>query len=717
MRAFRLSGGVVLALASLVFPSLAAAQNDLADVQVQMAEARRHFDALEYEQAVPALDRSIAILSARRRDDTVKILSNAYEMRARARFGLGDQNGAREDLVSLLRVDPGHVLTGQISPRVVTMFEEAQKSTTTSVRLVVNPPTAEVQLDGITVKANATIPVIIGEHTLTAKQLGYRPGSATFTANPGSGSEATLELARTSAVLSIVTSPPDVDVFVDGVARGKTAGGPAPADYAPRAARAGVPLSALSAVLVLPDVGVGNHRIEFRRACYVQAERRVDITQLQDVVLDPVKLESAISTIVAQSTRQGTTVLVDGQDRGPAPYTAELCEGEHTVELRSPYGRYIRRIDTRPGQKLEVTGAMRPAFALVSASTGGPLNTDLRLAVERALDPVRSILVFAPPADRVDQTLKSSQLPPDWLLFDGNRRPMGLSSEITAPMRRDLSTKIAKAFDAQGVASVSIPSPINRNRVVVSLLGAGSAEPDVIELSLDRPDTIADAVAQLDRPMTFFRPSLSFTTIDVADIAGAVVLSVASGAGATDVQQGDVIVRANGQAVGGSAALAALLAPHAATDSLSLELKDKTGAVKKADVKVVMAPRLLGMSDQTLLANRALVDLRSRLAAPGAPGEESIVRLNLAAALARLQAWSEARAELQQVKLPEGPGVGDGTVQYLLGVCSDNLGNRAEAETAWRAAAASESWMTEDGPPVKALAEARLAELQRRQAR
>ncbi len=98
------------------------------------------------------------------------------------------------------------------------------------------------------------------------------------------------------------------------------------------------------------------------------------------------------------------------------------------------------------------------------------------------------------------------------------------------------------------------------------------------------------------------------------------------------------------------------------------------------------------------------------------PLEESIIRLNLAAALARLQAWSDARTELQKVKLPEGPGVGNGTVQYLLGLCADNLGNRAEAETAFKAAAASESWMTEDGPPVKELAEARLADLQKRPA-
>jgi len=79
-----------------------------------------------------------------------------------------------------------------------------------------------------------------------------------------------------------------------------------------------------------------------------------------------------------------------------------------------------------------------------------------------------------------------------------------------------------------------------------------------------------------------------------------------------------------------------------------------------------------------------------------------------------VQSWSDARAELQRVKLPDGRGVGNGTVQYLLGLCADQLGSRAEAESAFKAAAASESLLTEDGPPVKELAQAKLTEIQRR---
>jgi hypothetical protein len=131
-------------------------------------------------------------------------------------------------------------------------------------------------------------------------------------------------------------------------------------------------------------------------------------------------------------------------------------------------------------------------------------------------------------------------------------------------------------------------------------------------------------------------------------------------------------------------------------------------------VKVVMTPRLIGLFDETLLVNRTLLDLRARLQTPGDPLEDAVIRLNLAAALARVENWSDARTELQRVKLPDGPGVANGTVQYLLGLCAEKLGNRADAEAAWRAASASESLISEDGPSVKELAEAKLAELQRR---
>jgi hypothetical protein len=305
----------------------------------------------------------------------------------------------------------------------------------------------------------------------------------------------------------------------------------------------------------------------------VPVERRQEISQLDDYVLEPIRLVPAVAPLVVQSPAPDTMVWVDGEMKGKAPYTSDLCEGSHVVELRAPSGRDTRKVDAKAGQRLEIAGTLRPAFAIV-ASTQSSLNTDFRAAVARAFEPLNSILVFAPAPDALDAALKAEKLPPDWLGYDANRRPFGVAAEVTAAMRRDLSAKLAKAFDAQGIAAVTAPVPANRSRLVLTLLGAGIAEPDVIDINLEQPDTIAAAIAQLDRPLAFLTPTIGVAAIDVADLAGPVIAAVdANGPAAqAGLQAGDVVVAADTRPITDASALAAAVAARAGGQSLLLEV-------------------------------------------------------------------------------------------------------------------------------------------------
>jgi hypothetical protein len=682
----------------------------------QFAEAKRLFDALDYDAALRALDLTITNLEAKSPQDPTRreLLPAAYEMRARSKFGLGDQNGAKADFVALLKANAGHALTGQVSPRVVALFEEAVKSTVTTVNLAVTPPTAKIELDGLPVPASASLPVTIGEHTISADQAGYRKAQQAFNAEAGSAANVTLALERVSSVFNILTTPADVEVTLDGVKRGKTTPGPPPPAFAEAIAKAKVTPGQVSSVMVVADVAGGSHTIEFTRDCYVKAEAHIPVDKPDDYTVGPIALEHAVASLTVRANDPRAQVVVDGQARGSAPFnTADLCEGEHTVELRSQSGRFFKRIQARTGDKLNIDGVLKPAFAVLSAFGQQPGSADLRLAVERLFDPSTAVTLFAPPIEQVDQALRGNQMQAGWLAFDANKRPMGNSTDLVQSMRRDVGVKLAMTFGAQGVAGITV---LDRNRVVLSLLAAGSNDPDVLEVSLDNGDSVRRAIAQLDRLPAFFRPSIGMVPVDVADVVGVIVGSVdANGpAGKAGFKVGDLITRVNNNPIADAAAFNAALAATKADDTLTLDAKDKAGAARKAEVKVLMTPRLIGIADQTLLANAILVALRSRLLTPANPSEEAVMRLNLAAALARVEAWSDARSELQNVKLPDGSGVANGTVQYLIGLCAERTGNRADAEAAYRAAAASDSLLTEDGPPVKDLAQARLAELQRR---
>jgi hypothetical protein len=267
---------------------------------------------------------------------------------------------------------------------------------------------------------------------------------------------------------------------------------------------------------------------------------------------------------------------------------------------------------------------------------------------------------------------------------------------------------MAEALNAQGVASVTL---LGDNRMVIALLAAGSSVPDILAMQLDRPETIAAVVERLDRIPALSRPSIGLTAIDVADVNGAVVVA-ADAKTAPGIQAGDLIVAVGGQPLANASALATIVAGRSANDVLTLDLRSPEGAARQAKVTVFTTPRVISLFDSTILSNRVLLDMRARLAGARDPIEQATVRLNLAVALARSGEWNDARDELQRIQLPAGTGVGDGTVQYLLGLAADRLGNRADAEAALKNAAAAGGLVTEDGPAVRDLAEARLAELQ-----
>ena len=377
------------------------------------------------------------------------------------------------------------------------------------------------------------------------------------------------------------------------------------------------------------------------------------------------------------------------------------------------FGRDSKRIDARAGNQLTFDGVIKPTFAVVSASGAlANLTQDMRVLVERAMGASQTVRLLAPPADQADKALKANQLTTDWLATDAGGRPVGASAQMAGPIRKEASTRLADAFAVQGVASVTVVDP---NKVVLALLAAGSTTPDVFEISLDNTASINAAVAKLDRVVPLSRPSIGILAIDVADVAGPVIAGIAanSPAATTAMKVGDVIVQADGQPVTDAAVLAKVVSGHSAGQNVSLELRDAAGAAKRVDVAVFLTPRVIGLAEQGLPVNRVLLDLRARVADTADPFEQSVMRLNTAVALARVGEWSAAQAELQQVKLPDRPGVGNGTVQYLLAMAAEALGNRAEAEAAYKAAAATESLLTEDGPRVKDLAEARLAELQK----
>lgn len=690
---------LVGAVAAAGFVSVAARVSPIAPQQtgaldLLFDQGKRLFDAFEYDQAVPLFDRLIVTITSSGQSDRNDLLVQTYEMRARARFALADANGAEQDFAALLAIRPDFRLGAGISPRVVAIFDKV-RAITIGQLVVSSTPPGEILIDDrpymVPTEAVA-LDLVAGSHRLSVRRQGFAPIDQTVAVAAGEAVEVTLALERVSASLSIITQPADAEVILDGTSRGRTPAG---------ASSAGP-----SAPLVLVDVPLGQHRLEIRRACYVDLSLPLSVTQ--DIVTEPLELTRAEATVRLESRATEALVFIDGAPQGPLRErsTFTVCEGRRVIELRGEEGRFVDRRDWRRGASETIKADLRRAFPIVSAVGNPAMPPDqLREAVERALASTPELLIYAPVQSELDAALRKHNAPANWL--DG-RLGSGTSPTLPREAVRDLGQKIAAELGAQGLAAVGVG--LEPYEATVLLLAAGSGDPD--RVTVNTADSASQRrVAQLvGAPLPpVVRPSLEVSVVDVAGVEGAVVVRASDVAMAAGFATGDVIVGAAGQPVTSVAALRAIVGALTAAGRLTVDVRGAAGATRSIESTVTMVVDTLPLRDPALLYNRALIDLRRRAASDGPPALKAAANLNLAIVHLRLGNWDDALAALGQVQLADGAGVGPGTVAYLRGLSLEAAGRVSEARTAFTAAAqAADARLSAEGPLVAPLARAKL---------
>jgi tetratricopeptide (TPR) repeat protein len=664
--------------------------------ELLLDQGRRAFDALQYDQAVPVFDRLVGALTAGGQILRPDLLVQAYELRARARFALGDPSGTEQDFSSLLLIKPDFVLGAGISPRVVAVLDSVRRLTIGQITASLQPA-GDVQIDGRTYQFPSvaqTIDFPAGEHQLNAARPGYRPIAQRFTVTAGETATLTLILERVSATIAVVSSPEGVDVIFDGTSRGQTSRGPETDTSLP---------------MIIGDIATGTHRLQLRKACFKDLERTIAIDHPDDLQTGTLRLTPALANVTIRGSETGIPIFVDGAARGQSPAEFTVCEGTHTIELKGPAGRFVDRRDWKTGDNVTLVAELRSAFPIVLVKApSAALGNQARLDVERALAGSKRAIVYAPSPAELDAALAGENVPADWLVADPPDAGAA-TSRIPKGVRLDVGRRIASKLGAQGVASVSAgPDPYT---AYVSILASGSDEPEVITVSRADSAALARAVGLVGAPLPpLVVPSIETSLVDVAGTPGAVVVR-ATGAGAkAGLAVGDLIVSADGSPVTSTSDLRTRIANAKPASQLSLDVKGPNGSTRHVDVPVTMVPDTIPLRTSTFLYNRALLDLEDALKNAITPLERSAAHLNLAIVHMRLGNCDAAITELKEAQFPDGPGVSSGTVSYLNGLCFEALGRTADAQAAFvKAASAPLARLSFDGPLIAPLAQQKLA--------
>ena len=645
-------------------------------------------------------------------DELMTLQQKAYEHRARVFFNAGNLQGASDDFRQLLLDNPRYALDAEfLSPRIIDYFEDQKNRLIGYIAVTTEPAGARVMVNGNFIGITNFFPIEVhtGIAPLEVTLIGHESYiDEEFRIIPGDIATLDLALTRTSARLPIITDPPGVEIVVDGTLVGTTSGtlppdlrSFMPADLDP---------NRLSAPFDLAALPIGPHEIELRLECHQPVRFPFNAEQPRDYTAQIIKLVESVGRVTITSNPTDARVFLDGNLKGVTPLEIDkVCSGPHRLEVKHATGKYVEDIDVGIDEVLSFECRIRPTLAILGVVADDDVPerdlTDIRKKLDEELRNLEHMnLVFA------DAAIVEAQLGAEGLnAFIPSKR----SPELTPDRVRELSEKLGEALEVEAFLVGFVPAQRLTKDVILHFLAVGSSAPDTYPLNYLDPQALPLFLSELSAPTKLHGSWAGLLAVDTKLHAGPVVLLVEAGGPAeqSGILRGDVIVSAGGHTV--TWALELLEAVRAAAPGSSLALSVlRGGSSTQLDLKVGTTPLELPMGDPHFLYNKAIVDLRHRMAVE--PEVEHLARLNTGLAHMQLGDYETALKEyLLQVILPGTRGVSQGTVLYHIAVAYLMLGERAEAARVFQQALAfpDATLQSDDGPLVLPLAQRRLREL------
>ena len=685
----RLLPGVMFA-AVLLLSGSAAAQPAR---EAELAEAERLFDAFQFEAAISALDPLIGRLGGGPGGDGTGLLARCHELRGRAAFNLGRSETARSDFVRLLEIDASVRLPADASPRLIEFFDAVRAETVGTLFVTMDPPgrlvvdDREILLDTL----DTVVDVFAGSHTVVATLPGHRAQRQDVVIAAGQGYSLDIRLERVFGSLTVATDPPGVRVSVDGQYVGETAPGIAP--------------TGPSVPILVADLMSGQHQLRLDRPCSAPQSVPFNIPDPPvDADIGVIVLEPAVATAIVESPADGAMVYVDGVLRGRTPTRLDdICAGEREIEVRTQRRRSIDRREWRAGDMVTLRADFRWGFMLLPSGPAAGRDDQVLSRFEAALQDSQRVLLLHPSPAELEAIAATGAL------------VSVVTNEFrSVAERRAAGERLADALSVQGVAWVTQAEGALPGFFSLSILARGSGVPDTLRVELGNLGSRAAAIRLLSAEVpTISRPSLGVSLVDVADVEGAAVVRVPTGSAGqiAGLTVSDVVVAVNGIPFTSTSELGRVLAARGVGTELRLSVRNPAGS-RTVTARVAESPDVVPLVDASRLSNLLLPDMEDAVTASATALAESAARLNLAVAHIRLQNWDRALRELNQVVLPDGPGVSAGTVSYLSALCFLELSQLSSAEAALRRALASEeSVLFAGGPRISPLAQQQLREL------
>jgi len=675
-------------------------------------EAEKVFNSRNQPDAVALFDDFLRQVETNRAideppDEIHRLVANSHFYRAQVNFNLGTTDEVQADLERLLAIEPGFAMDRTlVSSKFAELFDRVKKQHVGAVLFAVDPPDAEISVGRFRAGLDGMLQLPIGTHVVRIARPGYGPAEQEVVASSNDVPTFQVKLERLAAVLTIYTAQEDVAIEVDGAPRGATS--PYPGADPAQGSR-----------LVLDDLQPGTYELGASKEGFRDYLARAQIAELRDYVVGPIELAPTAGTIVLRDLPPGTAVRANDDivtptfAAGAAPQLT-LSPGSYRLALSHPDLGLLEADVVIEDQETEtISVRLRPPIVLLGV-LGGDEQSARRLesllagglaAIRRyafidrsgsgqgilssAAVEVQGLRAFA-------QTGSRQVIPWDRIRAEADQRAKG-ALYLLAVLSDDLLASRAHVF-----VFPQAPLP---------------ARPDVIDLALSAED-VARLKGLLDRSVIAERAALGAVVVDAPTAAGPVVVSVSPGGSAevSGLRAGDEIVAIDGAAVTSVAelqsALEARIESHARTgQTVPLDVSSADGT-RQVALGFSTSPVILGLRETDILYSAAGHELQSEEQDGQSLIPKWVVALNQAVVHLHGGDRQGAIRFLREVKAPEGGRLGQGMVDYLMGLALSGAGGDYTAtakEFLAKAAADTESRLFHvDGPFIAPRAQARL---------
>jgi hypothetical protein len=685
----------------------------------ELALAEDLLRSLRYEAARQRLDEVVFALDAGEPTPSSRsLLEQALVWRAIASFRLEQAEASRADFERLLTLDPGARLPEGVDRDVARLFESVRDRLVGTLVLDVEPADTRVvaielgegengETASTRVARELSLPedvLPVGRYRLELNRPGFAAANLEVDVEGGKRRPVTVALERSGPTLVISTQPPGATVYLDGEAVGVTEA----------KIRGGLASDGFSRELWIEGIEPGAHRVEVRREGFREFATVATVDGDVDARLAPIVLEPESATLVLRELPDSAEVWIDGlllRRAGNRQERLQLSPGRHRLRVSGEDDRVFERtVELADGEIETLAVELRSPIVLA-----GVLGGDDEAAAQ-----VRTRLVDALDAEG------------DWALLDREEELAPVLAELTidaaglrddesrAPDWRALRDRMDAASNGRLFALAILDDDLYARSVELLIWPPepGPARPEIQRLDIASSEDWQQLSERLSAPLRWQRPSLDALVIDSEAAAAPVIAAVIPGgaAGAAGLEPGDLLTAIDGEPVFTVSQVLARLA-GVTERALTLEVRPRPDAEARS---VELRPRsaLMTVAGIRTPTSRAVIAARILDALGRATEEVPRWLLQLDRGLLHVEAgeWQQAIEILRSIEAPARRGLGQGAVDYYLGLALEKAGPRyAElARDAFRRAAAAEGARLEadDGPLLRPRALFHLARLE-----